>query len=388
MDIQTQDGIMLRGIPDGTPDEAIKVRLAQIRGQAQGSPPAPAPSAPIPQMNQLQARMGIRGQRAGQGTDTLLPNIGNAIGSAGYDVGGAATDLSARLGASPEIAGGIGVGANIATEALPAAAGGIMGAAAKVPSAMQNAGRWLMGNALKSPLEAIQSGAAKRAVETMLKEGAGLTESSVNAMRTASGTIENEVRAALASAPETVKGTDVGKRLMETYQRFKLQANPQEDLAAITKAWEQFKAHPDLAGRFQNIPVALANQLKQGTTRALVTKAYGELQGASTEAQKTLARGLRETVAEAVPEVAPKLARQSDIINATELQARRVAMLSKIDPISFGWIATHPLGAMGYVLEKNAPLKAALARLLYSPPKESIGRAAGAVPGGISGQEP
>ena len=31
MDIQTQDGILLRGIPDGTPDEAIKARIAEIR---------------------------------------------------------------------------------------------------------------------------------------------------------------------------------------------------------------------------------------------------------------------------------------------------------------------------------------------------------------------
>lgn len=32
MDIQTKDGIVLRGIPEGTPDEAIKARIAQIRG--------------------------------------------------------------------------------------------------------------------------------------------------------------------------------------------------------------------------------------------------------------------------------------------------------------------------------------------------------------------
>lgn len=366
MDIQTQDGIMLRGIPDGTRDEAIKARLAQIRGQGQApSVSAPASSAP-----------------------PMRPNIFDVLGNAGYNVGGAATDLSAKLGASPEVAGGIGIGANFATEALPAFAGGIAGAAVKVPSAMQNAGRWLMGNALKAPLEAIQSGAAKRAAETMLKEGAGLTEGSVDAMRRSSAALRDQVTAALGSAPETIKGTDVGKRLMETYQRFKLQANPQDDLKAITTAWEQFKAHPDLAGRFQNIPVALANQLKQGTTRALESKAYGELQGASTEAQKTLARGLRETVAEARPDVAAPLARQADILNATELQARRVAMLSKIDPISFGWIATHPVAALGYIAEKNAPLKAALARLLYSPPKVSAGRVAGAIPGAISGLEP
>lgn len=33
MDIQTKDGILLRGIPDGTPEEAIKARIAEIRGR-------------------------------------------------------------------------------------------------------------------------------------------------------------------------------------------------------------------------------------------------------------------------------------------------------------------------------------------------------------------
>lgn len=33
MDIQTKDGIMLRGIPDGTPDDAIKARIEKIRAE-------------------------------------------------------------------------------------------------------------------------------------------------------------------------------------------------------------------------------------------------------------------------------------------------------------------------------------------------------------------
>lgn len=43
MDIQTKDGIILRGIPDGTPDDVIKARIATIRGgqpQAQTAEPA------------------------------------------------------------------------------------------------------------------------------------------------------------------------------------------------------------------------------------------------------------------------------------------------------------------------------------------------------------
>ena len=33
MDIQTKDGITLRGIPDGTPDDAIKARIEKIRAE-------------------------------------------------------------------------------------------------------------------------------------------------------------------------------------------------------------------------------------------------------------------------------------------------------------------------------------------------------------------
>lgn len=45
MDIQTKDGIVLRGIPDGTPEEAIKARIAEIRAQrsAPGTPPPEEP---------------------------------------------------------------------------------------------------------------------------------------------------------------------------------------------------------------------------------------------------------------------------------------------------------------------------------------------------------
>ena len=45
MDIQTKDGILLRGIPDGTPDDVIKARIQQIRAgssqAAQTMPEAP-----------------------------------------------------------------------------------------------------------------------------------------------------------------------------------------------------------------------------------------------------------------------------------------------------------------------------------------------------------
>jgi len=40
MDIQTKDGILLRGIPEGTPDEAIKARIAKIRSESSAPDPS------------------------------------------------------------------------------------------------------------------------------------------------------------------------------------------------------------------------------------------------------------------------------------------------------------------------------------------------------------
>lgn len=44
MDIQTKDGILLRGIPDGTPEEAIKARIATIRAGRTKPAPMPEPA--------------------------------------------------------------------------------------------------------------------------------------------------------------------------------------------------------------------------------------------------------------------------------------------------------------------------------------------------------
>lgn len=353
-----------------------------LRMLEQASAAAPPASTPQP-MNPLQRRMGIRGERAGQGTDTLLPNIGTAALNAGYDVGGAVTDITGSPGA--------GVVANLATDIVPMAAGGIVGTASKIPEAMRGSARWFMGRALKAPLDDIGTGKAAQAVDTMLKEGMNVTPGSVEKTGEKISTLGNELNTLLANAPETVKGTDVGKRLMETYERFKAQVNPEADLKAIKAAWEEFKNHPDLAGRLQRIPVELANRLKQGTYKSLESKAYGEQMGAATEAQKALARGLRETVAEAKPGVAPILEQQSALINAKELAKRRADLLSKQDPVSLGWLVAHPLQAAGYIAERNSPLQALLARLLYSQSPgagAAAGRLAGTMAGGTTGLAP
>lgn len=347
---------------------------------AQVAQQPPAPPAPAFQPNELQRRMGIKPRLQLHQDDP---------GGLGYNLGGRVADFGASRGLTPEAAGVVGTAANFATEAIPAFAGGIMGTASKVPAALEGTAKWLMGKALKAPVSAIETGQAARAIDTMLKEGYGLTQGSVSR---AGGTIDDlgkQIKAALADAPETIRGGEVGTRLLDAYNRFLKQANPQDDLAAIRTAWANFKSHPALEGRFSEIPVQLAHEIKQGTYKALEGK-FGELGSAATEAQKALARGLRELVGKAKPTLEPMLAKQGEHVNARELMAHRVAALSKIDPMSIGWMAANPLAAFGYAMEKSSPIKAFLANAIYRNrmlPRE-LGAAAGAIPGATAGLPP
>lgn len=96
----------------------------------------------------------------------------------------------------------------------------------------------------------------------------------------------------------TINKFDVADRLKTTGAKFKNQVNPGEDIQAITESGKEFlKTQP------RNIPASQAQSLKQGTYSQLKGKAYGELKGASIEAQKALARGIKEELANAFPEL-------------------------------------------------------------------------------------
>src|SRR6185369_7841136 len=66
------------------------------------------------------------------------------------------------------------------------------------------------------------------------------------------------------------------------------------------------------------IPIQLAQEMKQGTYRALGKKSYGEQKGAETEAQKTLARALKEDIATAEPKVGPLNEQESALLNVID----------------------------------------------------------------------
>jgi hypothetical protein len=104
--------------------------------------------------------------------------------------------------------------------------------------------------------------------------------------------------------------------------------------------------------------------LKRGTYRALGEKTYGEMGSAATEAQKALARGLREEVAAKVPETVAPLAREADLMNVMGVAERRALMEANKNPMGLALLAKNPYAWAGFMADKSALFKSTVARLL------------------------
>ena len=133
------------------------------------------------------------------------------------------------------------------------------------------------------------------------------------------------------------------------------------------------------------ITVQQAQAMKRGTYRALGDKAYGELKGASIEAQKTLARGLKDEIAKQVPEVRELNAKDSELLTALPLVERRVLLSANKNPAGLGWLSANPKAFAAWMADRSDLFKSLVARMLYSGGKKvptsgaSLPYAAGAV---------
>jgi hypothetical protein len=306
----------------------------------------------------------------------------DAVEQVGYDAGGAVTDALAGT-VSPEAAAGAGFAANVATQAIPAVVGGVMGKAVASPT-MQAGAKSLMQSSLKPTVADLKTGRAARAIDTLLDEGVNPTQGGVRKLQGMVDELGDEIQATIANSSATIQKSDVGKRLVETFEQFKRQVNPQSDLDAIKKAWMEFRNHPMLAGK-TDIPVQLAQEMKQGTYKQL-SKKYGQMGSADVEAQKSIARGLKEEIAEAVPEVSALNKRESDLLNALKVSERRALMDLNKNPMGLSLLANNPATWAAFMADKSALFKSLLARMMHSG-SDAIPLTGGAAAGGLYGAQ-
>lgn len=282
-----------------------------------------------------------------------IPAASKALDQAAYETGGKVTDVTG----SPKL----GFAANVAMQAVPAVVGGLGGKVAA--PLLEDAATGLMKSALKPTLKDWQTGRAATAIQTMLDEGVNVSQGGVMKLRQKIYDLNNEIANKIMASPEVVDKNAVYGPIKETLDKFTKQVNPTADVAKIKAAWEEFINHPLLSG--SSMPVQLAQELKQGTYRIL-SKKYGEAGSAETEAQKAIARGLKDQVAQAVPEVSGLNAQESNLITALKVAERRTMMEGNKNPMGLAMLTHNPAAWAAFMADRSGAAKSMLARLLNS----------------------
>lgn len=299
------------------------------------------------------------------------------LNKAALEAGGKVAETAGRMGIPSEIAGGLGVGANMAVNAIPMVFGGGIGA--KAAPAVEGGAKWLMQTALKPTKADVVSGKAGKAIQTYFDEGVNPTLNGLDDMKQIISGLNDRVNQVIANSPASIK-TDVQKYMQQVLDKFRARPDRLQAEADIANAEQIFTQHPLVKGA-TDIPIQTAQDLKRGYQQAIGDRGYGEMKTAATEAEKAIARGLREKISAAAPEVADINARESQLINAMKVAQRGSGVLSgNKNPFGLGLLNTHTLPL--WLLDRFAGGKAGIAQILYGGARP-ISTFGGAMGGGL-----
>lgn len=308
------------------------------------------------------------------------PGLANALASSGFTTGAAPTNLLAKaadLGVrtvggaaaggaqaglvSPDHAdtGAMIGGALPGTLKALGAAGGFVGG--KVAEGAEAAAKRLMQSAIKPTIQQLKSGEAATAVQTLLDYGINPSMKGVEQLKMLVEKINADIGTAIGGSTARVDKQTVVNALAPTRQKFGAQVSPTSDLNAIEGVQNDFLAHPNAPGA--DMSVQAAQEMKKGTYRVLKGK-YGQMGSAETEAQKGLARGLKEEIAAAVPEVGPLNAEESRLLTTLSVAERRALMELNKNPLGLASLASNPMGFAAFMADKSAAFKSLAARAL------------------------
>ena len=235
----------------------------------------------------------------------------------------------------------------------------------KLAGALMNKAEDLVYSALKPIQSAYKSGAAKDAVDTILNtKGLYPSKGGIEKLNSMIGDLNDQIKTKITNSTEKVQLQDVVDKLHGLKDKFLYQVNPNADLAAIDTAEQEFLKHQLFPQGTTEIPVQLAQKMKQATYRSLGDKAYGEIGGASRESQKALARGLKEGIASKVGDINELNATEGKLLNAQDVIERAANRNSNKEMGGLAYLM-HPGQALAYLMDRNPSSKTALAKALY-----------------------
>jgi hypothetical protein len=329
------------------------------------------------------------------GVNEATSTANDAVTKGAYEAGGKVTDVAAKV-LPPEGAAAVGYAANVGLQAIPALLAGKVGT--KVAPQMEEGGRRLMQSALKPPLEELKNGKAAKAIETLLKDGVNVSPGGVRVLRERIDELNRQIAYEIRNSTATVDKMKVYGPIKEALDTFKMAANPNNDVATIKAAWNEFLNHPMITAQepaanaswaawqqylnnkdSTQFPVQIAQEMKRATNRSLGSKSYGELKGAEKESQKAIVRGLKDQIAEGVPGISNLNAKDSELLNALSLTERRVLLSLNKNPNGLSLLTGSPQAWAAFMADKSELFKSAVARMMYSGseriPQAAVGTA-------------
>lgn len=297
-------------------------------------------------------------------------DIGNeALTKGAYEVGGAVTDITG----SPKA----GLFANALTQAVPS----MVSVPARTPSLLEKSALRVMQSAVKPNLAARQSGDATKGMKTMLERDINATEGGKEFMQSKVTELENEVQSILANSRGIVNPENVAvKSLQESFAKVKHNLSVGEDAAVISESIGKLLEHPLVVGK-GDIPVALANKIKQAIYKGLGDSAYG-LQAKSTAekiAEKAMARSLKGEIATAEPAVVPTLKEQAELLNALKVLSPRVGVEGNKNIFGLGALSPSVEHLVVWLADRSPAFKSMLARTIYTTGKQAPAEASAAL---------
>lgn len=315
------------------------------------------------------------GGLAAQGITKAAPGataLANAVASGGFSTGAGQgvvqNALTRALGGA--INGGLTAGlVNPEDAKTGAIVGGLLpggvqmagGTGNYISQKVENGARRLMQSAIKPTIAQLKNGESATAVNTLLERGINPNEAGVNKLRSLIDDVDSQIGTAITGSNAVIDKQNVLSRLTGTRQSFGNQVSPTADLKAIQGVADDFLTHPGIAGN--NIPVQAAQDLKRGTYKVLEKK-FGQMGSAETEAQKALARGLKEEIATAVPGVQGMNEELSKLITTLNVSERRALMEMNKNPMGLAALANNPASWAMFMADKSALFKSLAARAM------------------------
>ena len=248
--------------------------------------------------------------------------------------------------------------------------GGLVPNAPRIASPiLGSAANRLMQSAIKPQVKYLEAGKVPAAIETMFEYGVNPTQGrtifgkGLDVIKKDVTRLNSLIDDIVRTSPTVAKTNTALAEIERLRPQIIATGGDVAELDALTKFITQKQANPLLSGEFISVPAA--QEMKKGIYKKIGESAYlKDAPAINLQGEKALASGLRKSILEAVPEVAPLNAVESRAINALKVSERKALNEANKDIMGLGSISPSMTQALLFLADRNAGMKSIVARML------------------------